>query len=226
MVRSSPISNLFAGSPVKPLQKHMGKIHDCVKLLNPFFKAVIAKDHDKVADVYQEIYNLEVEADNLKHELRIHLPNSLFMPMPRERILDIVTVQDQLANKVKHLAGVAHCRKMEIPDEVAELLTALVEHTIAASHQAKKIINELDELVEVGFRGREVSSVEEMINELDKIEVEADKLESQINNAMFAIESGMNPVDVIFIYRVIHEVGEVADIAQRVGSRLELLLAR
>jgi len=226
MVRRSPISNMFAGSPVEPLQQHIGKVHECVKKLDPFFKAVIKNDYETVAVLQNEIHKLEVEADDLKHDLRIHLPNSLFMPMPRERILDIVTIQDQLANKAKHVAGIVNGRKMVVPEEIEALMMAFVERCVAASRQAKKIVNELDELVEVGFRGREVSCVEEMINDLDDIEYDADKLEQQINNAMFVIEKSLDPIDAMFLYRVIREVGEVADIAQRVGARLELLLAR
>jgi len=226
MVRRSPITNMFAGSPVKPLQEHMGKVHECVKTLVPFFKAVIEKDYSQVAVLQQEIHRTEVEADDMKHELRIHLPNSLFMPMPRERILDIVLNQDRMANKAKEIAGVINGRKMELPDEISELMGLYVASCVSASRQAKRIINELDELIEVGFRGREVNSVEEMINDLDKIEYETDKLESQINNALFVIEKSMDPIDAVFLYRVIRGVGEVADIAQRVGSRLELLLAR
>ena len=226
MVRKSPIANMFAESPVKPLQEHMKKVHECAKTLVPFFKAAVEKDYDQVNTLYKQIHKLEVEADDLKHELRIHLPNSLFMPMPRERILDIVTVQDRIANTAKHVAGMVNGRKMQFPDEIAELMLLYVESCIATSRQAKKIVNELDELVEVGFRGLEVSSVEEMINDLDKIEYEADKLEHQINNALFVIEKSLDPIDAIFLYRVIREVGETADIAQRVGARLELLLAR
>ena len=226
MVRRSPITNMFAGSPVEPLQRHIGKVHECVKKLDPFFQAVIKKDYEQVALLQNEIHKLEVEADDLKHDLRIHLPNSLFMPMPRERILDIVTIQDQLANKAKHVAGIVNGRNMEIPEEIEALMMTFVERCVAASRQAKRIVNELDELVEVGFRGREVSSVEEMINDLDDIEYDADKLEHQINNAMFVIEKSLDPIEAIFLYRVIREVGEVADIAQRVGARLELLLAR
>jgi uncharacterized protein Yka (UPF0111/DUF47 family) len=36
----------------------------------------------------------------------------------------------------------------------------------------------------------------------------------------------MPPIDVIFLYKVIDTVGELANYAQRVGSRLELMLAR
>lgn len=226
MVRRSSITNMFAGSPVKPLQKHIKKVHECVKQLQPFFEAVIKKDYKKAATVHKKIDELEVEADDLKHELRIHLPNSLFMPMPRERILDIVTTQDQIANKTKRVTRMISGRKMELPDEIAELMMAYVECCIAASHQAKCVVNELDELVEVGFRGREVSSVKKMIDDLDEVEHKADKLEQQINNTLFAMEKSMDPIDVMFIYRMIQEVGEVADIAQRVGARLELLLAQ
>ncbi len=226
MVRRSPISNMFAGSPVKPLQQHIGKVHECVKKLEPFFQAVIDKDYDQVALLQNEIHKLEVEADDLKHELRLNLPNSLFMPMPRERILDIVTTQDQVANKAKEVAGIVNSRKMLIPDEIADVMMQFVVLNVSASRQAKRIVNELDELVEVGFRGREVSSVEEMIDTLDSVEYEADKLGQKINDALFVIEKSLDPIDAMFLYRVIQGVGEVADIAQRVGARLELLLAR
>jgi len=226
MVRKSPITKMFAESPVKPLQEHIEKVHECVKKLEPFFKAVVEKNYDQVATIQQEIHKLEVEADDLKHELRIHLPNSLFMPMPRERILDIVLNQDRLANKAKEIAGYVNGRQMEIPEVLSDLMLEFVGQTIKASRQAKKIVNELDELIEVGFRGREVGSVEEMINDLDDIEYAADKLGTQMNNALFAIEKSLDPIDAVFLYRVIQNVGEVADIAQRVGARLELLLAR
>jgi len=217
---------MFAGSPVEPLQRHIGKVHECVKKLEPFFQAVVEKDYEKVAVLQNEIHKLEVEADDLKHELRIQLPNSLFMPMPRERILDIVLNQDRLANKTKEIAGYVNGRQMVIPEELTALMLEFVKQSIAASRQAKKIVNELDELIEVGFRGREVKTVESMINDLDDIEYGADKLGSQLDNALFIIEKDLSPIDAMFLYRVIQNIGEVADIAQRVGARLELLLAR
>ncbi|OIO69615.1 MAG: hypothetical protein AUJ57_09015 [Zetaproteobacteria bacterium CG1_02_53_45] len=134
---------MFAGSPVKPLQQHIGKVHECVKKLEAFFTAVIANDYDQVTVLEREIHRLEVEADDLKHDLRLQLPNSLFMPMPRERILDIVTHQDHLANKVKEVTGLVNARKIKIPDEIAELLKQFVLVNISASRQAKKIVKEM-----------------------------------------------------------------------------------
>jgi hypothetical protein len=39
-------------------------------------------------------------------------------------------------------------------------------------------------------------------------------------------EKNLPPVDVMFYYKVIEGIGEIADIAQRIGSRVELLLAK
>jgi uncharacterized protein Yka (UPF0111/DUF47 family) len=40
------------------------------------------------------------------------------------------------------------------------------------------------------------------------------------------LESELNPIDVMVTYRMIEWIGELADLAERVGSRLELMLAR
>ncbi|MDX8390082.1 MAG: TIGR00153 family protein [Mariprofundaceae bacterium] len=217
---------MFAGSPVHPLQQHMSKVQACVRQLVPFFRSIVEKDFEQMAVLQKSISKLETEADELKHALRMNLPNSLFMPMPRDQILELVTMQDKIANKAKDIAGVVTGRKMELPEPISELFIAFVERCVDASEQAQTAINELDELVEVGFRGGEVKLVKEMISTLDSIEYETDKLEMQIRHALFAIEKEYPPIDMMFLYRIIDWTGELADISQRVGSRLQLLLVR
>ncbi|HIP07751.1 MAG TPA: TIGR00153 family protein [Mariprofundaceae bacterium] len=226
MVRKSAITSMFAGSPVRPLQQHMEKVCECTSQLPSFFKAMAAQKFDDATAIQKKISKLENEADTLKHKLRMNLPNSLFMPMPREQILDIVTQQDKIANMAKDIAGIMLGRKMQMPESISELFIAFVECSVQASEQAKKAINELDELVEAGFRGGEVTVVQDMIKDLDKTEYESDKFEQQIRHALFAIEKEYPPIDMMFLYRMIDWTGELADISQRVGSRLQLLLAR
>lgn len=226
MVRKSSVSSLFAESPVRPLQQHMQKVQECLEQLPPFFEQVMLEDWERVEAHQQRIHALEVEADALKQALRLNLPNNLFMPMPRERILDLLTMQDNIANKAKDIAGIVTGRNMQLPDTLKEHYPVFLARCIDASRQAQTCINELDELVEAGFKGREVSSVEAMIVELHHIEHETDLLEQQLRKALFAIESELPPVDVMFLYRIIEWTGELADLAQKVGSRLQLLLAR
>lgn len=225
MVKSY-ISGLFGTSPVNPLQKHMEKVYSCVSELNPYFEAVINQNWDDASKIQENISSLEQEADVLKKELRLNLPKNMMLPMSRRDLLDILTMQDNIANKAKDIAGLILGRKMSFPESLGDTLKSFVSRCIDATEQAQRTVNELDELVETGFRGNEVEIVEKMIKELDKIEADTDKIQVKIRAMMFEVEKDLPPVDVMFAYKVIEWIGEVADISQRVGSRLQLLLAR
>ena len=87
-------------------------------------------------------------------------------------------------------------------------------------------MNELDELLETGFAGREAVLVETLIEELGNIENDTDRLQIEVRRNLFKLEKDLPPVDVMFLYQIIDWIGDVADRAQRVGNRLEQLLAR
>ena len=81
------------------------------------------------------------------------------------------------------------------------------------------------ELFTAGFKGAEVDLISELIEELDAIETHTDEQQTQIRSALFRIEKTLDPIDAIFLYEVIQLTGEIADMAERVGRRLELLLS-
>ncbi|WP_455221441.1 TIGR00153 family protein [Kaarinaea lacus] len=222
----SMISNLFGRSPIKPLQNHMHAAHQCVTQLIPFFDAVLANDWDRVSELQKEISTLENKADELKRDLRLQLPNSLLMPVSRRDLLEVLAMQDKIANKAKDIAGLITGRKMAFPEAIADTLKQYIQRSVDASAQARKAIDEFDELVETGFSGREVKVVETMINDLDDIEGDTDRIQVKIRAEIFNLEKELPPIDVIFMYKIIDWIGELADRAQRVGSRLELMLAR
>jgi hypothetical protein len=162
----------------------------------------------------------------MKRTIRLQLPGGLFMPVERTDLLELVTQQDKIANKAKDIAGRVIGREMIIPKEIQEDFLAYVTRCVDATKQASKAINELEELLETGFKGREVTLVEKMLVELDAIEQDTDEMQIRIRRQLRKVESELNPVDVMFLYKIIEWVGELADIAERVGSRLELMLAR
>lgn len=225
MVRTT-ISSLFGSSPIRPLQQQMGAVIACVRELHPFMEAVLAGDWESARAQQAKISQLERDADKLKRELRLHLPNSLFMPVSRRDILEVLTSQDKIANKAKDIAGLITGRHMAIPDPISSGFLAYLDRCIDAAIQAQAAINELDELVETGFRGGEVDLVQSMIRKLDEIESDTDKIQVRVRAELFKREAELPPVDVMFLYRVIDWIGDLADLSQRVGSRLELMLAR
>ena len=219
------LANIFGTSPVRPLEKHIGIAYRCAKQLQPFFAASIKGDWDKALAARDMIEKLEHEADDIKKKIRLQLPKSLFMPVPREDLLELLLVQDKIANRTKDVSGLVVGRKLQIPSQIAEQFLEFVDRNVDAAKQARKSVRELDELFTAGFRGAEVALVEGLIEELDQIETDTDEKQAALRAALFAIEKELNPIDAMFMYKVIELTGEIADMAERVGRRLELLLS-
>ena len=219
------VANIFGSSPVQPLEKHIDIAYRCSKLLYPFFSSAFAGDWDEAEKHYNDIVSLEQEADERKKEIRQHLPKSLFMPVPREDLLALLLVQDKIANRARDVSGLVLGRRMKFPPPLDEQFLEFVQRNVDAAKMARKSVRELDELFTTGFRGAEAQLVESMVDKLDEIETDTDRRQAELRSALYAIESELSPVDVMFMYRAIELTGEVADMADRVGRRLELLLA-
>ncbi len=222
----NPFVSLFGRSPIGPMQQHIAKAHECASSLVPFFQAVIAEDWARVELVQQEMSRLEKEADKLKRNVRIHLPKSLFLPVPRSDLLELLSVQDKVANRAKDIAGLMLGRQMTIPQPLQPMILAFVQRVVDASEQALTAMNELDEILETGFGNREVNRVTAMIEVLEDIEHDTDRMQIEVRRTLFKLERDMPPVDVMFLYTIIEWIGDVADRAERIGNRLEQLLAR
>ncbi len=226
MSSTNPFASLFGKSPFSAMQRHMRVVLECAHEIPPLFEALAAGDRKQVEAVKEKIFEREAEADAIKNALRGALPKSLFMPVDRRDLLDVLQMQDSIADTAQDIAGLLVERPMELPDFMQETMLALARRCVDACDQSAKIIEELDELVAMGFRGREADRVEKMVEALNLIEDETDQLGLELTRRLFEHEDELKPVSVIMWYRIIEWVGDLADYAEKVGDRLRLLIAR
>jgi len=226
MTNKGNITSLFGKSPISPLQQHMKKVHSCIKEFGVFAKATNAENWEKAQAAQISIAQKEHKADKLKKKLRMNLPSTFMMPFSRRDLLDVLLIQDSIANITKDLAGLMMTRRMVFPKEFAEDFINLTGLCIKTSAAALVAINELDELLETAFSSRERKIVDQMIKKINELEHDTDIAQSEIREKLFALESSLAPVDVMFYYRAIEWLGETADAAQKVGSRFEVMLTK
>ncbi len=226
MAGSNPFASLFGRSPFKPMQEHMRTVKKCAAQVTKLFEALCDGDQEKVAVIKERIFELENEADAIKNELRAHLPKSLFMPVDRRDLLEVLDLQDSIADTAQDIAGLLVERKMDVEEGMAQPLLNMVRRCVDACDQASRIIERLDELVETGFRGPDADAVIEMVEQLNKIESDTDQMGLELSRSLFVHEDKMKPVSVVFWYDLILMIGNLADYAEKVGNRLRLLLAR
>jgi predicted phosphate transport protein (TIGR00153 family) len=148
------------------------------------------------------------------------------MPIDRRDVLEVLAMQDKVAGACRDVAGIISGRNMTLPESMRDGFMELVATCIAAVEKAAASIQELDELIETGFDKSERELVSNTLSELDSVEHRTDEQAAALSRLLFELEDQLPPVHVVFLYRVIDKTAGIADRAQRVGSRLQLMLAR
>ncbi|MGI9538496.1 MAG: TIGR00153 family protein [Desulfocapsaceae bacterium] len=223
---TTPLSGLFRTSPFKPVQEHMRLTFSCICLLPPLLDALYRKNYQQLTEFSEEIVKLESAADDIKQDFRENLPNTLLLPVDREDLLHLISDQDGLADLTEEIAKTLVYRDMEVPDPIKDLLDELLEGTMEISVAAKDMIERLDELLQVGFRGREQEKVSVMIAGVRRSEHNIDNIIFRIRRKLFESEKDLNPVDTMFWYQLISLLGAISDQAENVADRLLLFLSK
>ena len=148
------------------------------------------------------------------------------MPVDRRDLLEVLQLQDSIANTAQDIAGLLVERQMTIPAFLHEPLINLTGRCVETCEQSARVIEELDELLATGFRGRQVEKVDAMLNHLNELEDETDDLGIALAKALFDHEEEISPLSVMMWYRLIEWIGDLADFAENVGDRLRLLIAK
>jgi len=218
--------DLLAQSPVRPMLEHAMIAGDCTDELGIFVAALNEADWPGAIKSRERIVELEHQADDLKQEIRGHLPKSLFLPVPRADLLDLIRLVDSLPNTAKDISGLMTGRKMRIPEGIRETFTDFVTKAVKTAHQASDSVERLDDLFGAAFRGEIAKTLEALVEQLDVLEHQTDEAEIAVRAELFAIETEITPIEVVFLYEAIREIGQLADRAQQVGHRLLMLVAK
>lgn len=223
---TSPLAGLLRKSPFKPIQEHMRVVISCVSLLPDLFEGIYQKNQEAVRKVAKEISGRETAADKIKSEFRSNMPNTLLLPVDRKDLLSLINEQDAIADGAEKISQILESRDMQIPPAIKEEFGELLTNTVTICLQAQLMIEELDELVHVGFSGRERNTVTAMISVVRKEEHSLDATLRTVNRMLFMAEKELDPVSVMFWYKIIEEVGDISDHAENMADRLLLLLSK
>ncbi len=226
MKSTSPLAGLLRKSPFKPIQEHLRKVFACICLLPPLFDALYKGDQSQVETIAKQIGELETEADKMKSEFRLHMPKTLFMPVDRRDLLTLLRDQDAMADTTEKISQILISRVMEVPEGIKKQLDDLLNATMEISSEAKAMVEELDELVQVGFGGREYEKVITMIAGVRRSEHNIDHILHNLRKTLFSIEDTLNPVSVIFWYQLIELLGDISNQAENISDRLLLFLSK
>ncbi len=219
------IASIFAKSPFKPLREHMDKVVESVVPLNDFFEALFQEDYSKVEKIQQQVIQAEKEADSIKNEVRNHLPRNIFMPINRRDLLEMLDMQDSIADVAQDIVILLNIRRMSLTKELCQDVIQFVKQSQNVCYLARGLTQEFGDVIESGFGRHEIKKLLEMIDNVSIAETEADNLEDALVRRLYEVEEKMNSVDAVFWYKIFELIGDIADFSKKTGNRLRLMIA-
>lgn len=218
------ILNLFGRSPFAPLQSHMECVAKCVHCLPILFEALESKDEVLLKNISEKISNLEHEADLIKHDIRNHLPKSLFLPIDREDLLEILSIQDSIADKAEDIAVLLTLKSLELLPIFKEEFKLFLQKNITTFDEADLIVKELHELLESSFGGIEAAKVRSMVDEVSYREHEVDLIQRQLLKKVFQAEDQLNYITFHQWQRLFESIASISNLSENLAYRIRMTL--
>lgn len=218
------IAKLFGRSPFVPIQQHMELVARCVAKGQALLDAYLVGDQETVEHLAGEIEKLEKDADRLKRDIEHQLRGGIFMAVERGRLRQIIVVQDSIADKMQNLARLTTLRACDAPPPFVETFRRFVQINLDTFYAIRKVIDELDELVEAGFSGGEAQAVVELIRSVSGLEDEADDMQHELLKELFSIEHQLTPGAFFLWTKIFKQVSDLGDRSNRLGNRVRATL--
>lgn len=218
------ILNLFGRSPFAPLQSHMEKVSVCVHLLANIFDAIEKNDYAAVEALANEIADFEHKADLTRNDILRHLPKSLYLPINRSHIVEILQTQDEIADAAKDVAVLVTLKPLELQSHFKEEFKELLQKNISTFDSALLIIKEMHELLESSFGGIEAEKVRSMVEEVSFKEHEVDLVQRKMLKKLFQSEEMMSYTTFHLLQKICEALTSISNLSEVLAFRVRLTL--
>ncbi len=217
------ISDVISNSPLALLERHAGVCVDCVERLPLYFVEAQANRWGRASDVREEICRFEGLADELKQDVRSNLPRGLWMSVSRADLLELVRVQDKMANGVKEVSGISLGRQLAFPAAMTSEVADFIDVVVQVSRVVVKIISATRELSRSAFGTRQTNVILEFVSQVEADERRSDEMQAALRARLREYEAELSAVDAIFLYQLLAAIGDIADNAEKVAHRAQII---
>lgn len=215
---------LFGRSPFAPLQAHMDKAARCVKELEKLFGMLLTADQATIEEMAETIARLEHEADVIKNDIRNHLPTTLFLPVDRASLLEILSLQDSIADQAEDIAMLLTLHPVQAFEDLKVDFDIFLKKNLEAVEGACHIIHELTELLETSFGGSEAERVRVLVDHVALCEHEADVLQRSLLKKLFGMADRLDYVHFYQWQAIFRETNALSDVAESLANRVRMTL--
>ena len=133
-------------------------------------------------------------------------------------------MQDTLADKAEDIGVLMTLKKLEPLKGVRKDFKAMLDKNLEAVRYAHKIIQEIDELLETSFGGKEAEKVRSMVEEVAYMEHEADILQRNLLKKLYNTDEDIPYTSFTLWINVLQAIASLGNNSEKMANRVRMLL--
>jgi len=206
------ILNIFVDSPMNALENHAKKAIEATEKLSEMLDVYLEGDCKKTEEFCKMIDELEHEADKMKQQFQVVLPNSVVIQLDTNDLLAFLKLQDSIANCAQDAAHWMTLRSgTELPEEVKNDLLELMEMSMRCIRGYQEVMEGLEKIEATSYSKVEIHKLVAKIPEIERMEYEVDVFEIKVLKTVYSKEDEIGGAGIYHIVRLVDNIGDIAD---------------
>lgn len=216
-------SKIFGSNPFKLLMAHMQIVASSMEKLQEGIHCVLEGRYKDADPIVKELSQIEFNADSLKLEIRNSIRKAFFPIIRKEDVLELIVLQDMIANKALEAGNILSYRDLELPEALKPLFIDYNKKCVEVFEDTKKVVLELTDILEASFGGPEFERVRSMVEMTAHKEYESDILRQRLMKELYSLSSHDKNFTLFYqSNKFIETLGQIAHICE--GLALKILL--
>lgn len=220
----STIAGLFGKSPFNPFILHMDKVALCIEKLNELFSLLENKQFEKIPRCIDAISSLEHAADSAKNSIRNNLPKTILLPVPRHNVLEMISLQDSIADTAERIAHTFNLLPLEDITLWTHSVLPVYKKSIESFELIHEIVHMLQELLEASFRGIKVEHTKALIDKISFKKHAVDLLYHSTLASFFKEAKDAHHTVFYVITTLLEEIHALSHIAEKLAMQIRIII--
>ena len=210
-------------SVFKSFYEHAEKVFETVENMNACVKS--ACDGKNIEGYITATSKSELEADEIKSEIRDVLRGSVRLAVDKLVFLELVSRQDRIADYAENVTEILSFRKLYENKEAQKLVLQLADSVTATVEEYRKTVERFEYLLESAFSNKEKDIMHKHIGKVNDLEHEADLIEAKAASYVFT-NGDDQPLAAAHMYRLIQRLDDVANAAETAANSLLPIISK
>jgi predicted phosphate transport protein (TIGR00153 family) len=225
MLTANTFHDLMGKSPLPALQQHLALAVESTEQIPTLLEATTRPDSGDLKALGFKVSDLAQQADTVYGQLARDWPKGVLLPIRRRDLAFVLESQDQILDVSRQISALLQL-PLDVPTEVNSLMSSLAACGVKTAGRALRVIESLEIAIRSGLKGRDVSSVYGLVDDVRHSHDQARALVDELRTTLQENCKEQDTVSLVFMLELTRLLGELSRHAERAAARALLLVSR